>query len=200
MNYLELIGKGIDVICTKNVMRYGIGIGCSIYGRIGMLLKKPSCTKYKWLGHYLIGDGTPLVMPKWMIEYDSVLNEEILINGEVCYRCDRNMYLCVGRFIVSYDKDHRVLHSIDKYDWNKGVFNDNVDLHEGVRIFTDSLTFCKILGLLFEYSNTLQKCLEIEYTDCVRGTNIHINVLDSFWEYLGGTPFFTILFYEYKEK
>lgn len=199
----KIVGKMIDVLFTKNVLRYTIGYGSYIYGSIGMIFKKPSTTKYKWLGHYLIGDGSPLIMPKWMIEQDTtVFDSSCVKDKEICEMCGDNLYRCVGRFKITYDNDHKVLHSIDKYDWHSSQLNKKALVEDySIEFPIKNTIIRRILCTLYSYSQVLQDIMIYhDYVQTYYDFVEYLRISDSFWEYLGGTPFFTILFYQYKEK
>ena len=203
MKYLELVGKMIDVICTKNVLRYMIGYGSYMYGTVGMWFKRPSTTKYKWLGHYLIGDGSPLMMPKWMIEQDSTVYDSSCVKDKkICEMCGDDLYRCVGRFKITYDNDYKVLHSIDKYDWHGSQLKEKALVEDySIEFPIKNTIIRRILCMLYSYSQVLQNIMIYpDYVQTYYDFVEYLRISDSFWEYLGGTPFFTILFYQYKEK
>jgi hypothetical protein len=139
-----IVGNSIMVKLGLRIFGYVLGVCCYLVGSYGIVMRKRRLVKFKWLGHYLVGEGSPLTLPVWLIEQDQTLtNEDVLRlnNGNVVEPWDRHtdnaVFYCIGRFTVHYDDTSRALNSIDVYD-----FSRNAVRHPGDSDYDMFIPFC----------------------------------------------------------
>jgi hypothetical protein len=181
-------------------LRLIIGSFCKVVGAIGIFARDVRFVRYYWLGHYLIGKGSSLILPKWMVKLDSNLSDKEyvkLMHTKVYNpkRINIPLYHCVGGFTVIYSNKRDCLCSMDHYDFHS---RDGIWDMINVRIPNH-------IGALYQYLNDTLG-LYNDYFTCYKFSDwkcrrrYYLSIYDNFWVDLNGTPFTTYIIYNYKEK
>lgn len=182
----------------KTIVRYIIGIVCWLIGHRDI--------RYKWLSHYLIGNGRSLRVPAEVV--DESINQYVATScaGEA-YRPDssRRLFWLVGTFTWSITDapGGKVMYGVDRYDWHANRFYCpncgawGYDIEDG---------YCQYCGAAAEpdwwWSPTLipsivAKTMRAIWPACRDYIDIGdmgtLAISNGFWPFIGGTEFDTII-------
>jgi len=165
--------------------RVSIGVACLVIGKIrGPYDGAP----YAWLSHYLIGNGSPkrlegklledLCVKEWLSSRGGLGQEESL---DLCISAmDQGFYVVGGMTVrITRERQKLIVSGTDHYDWH-GLEN-GYDAQVPFSLSILPKLIHALWPLFYEFS-------------IINGDRA--SIIDSFWSYLGGRSFDTLVDFE----